>query len=534
MRLYRYKCRYAGENLIYVFSKFPIMQKLKPKHSRAIVQTVCYLYILLFVYTAISKLLDFENFRIQLAQSPLLSAYAGFIAPFIITAELFLVLLLCIKATRLSGLYSSFFLMIAFTVYIYIILNYSDFVPCSCGGIIEKLGWTKHMIFNIVFALLALLSVVLTEQEKGTRAGIVVLKSLLPSLLAAGLVVGLFLSSENIIKKENNFIRRFGQHPVRDEKVFDLRVNAYYFAGMAGGRIYLGNFTTPLVLTTIDTALTTMTSFKILPDNTEHPFRSIQVQVQPPFFYVYDGNVPVIYRGQTGGPVARTISFEDCYFSQLKVIDSVDFAFRGQSSKTRTNVLGRLSLHREPKVKLNEALLEKQVDGMFDTDGQLLCDDASGELIYIYTYRNEFLVMDNELTLLRKLHTIDTISRAQVKVHTLSDGKHKMEAPPLEVNKKSVVHNGVLFNESDLMGKFESREMWKQAVIIDMYRTDKQEYLGSFYIYHRGNNKMSRMLATDTHLYVLCGTEIVRYRFAQAVTSHFRTGEAENLNQSRQ
>jgi hypothetical protein len=108
-----------------------------------------------------------------------------------------------------------------------------------------------------------------------------------------------------------------------------------------------------------------------------------------------------------------------------------------------------------------------------------------------------------------------------------------MEAPPLEVNKNSVVHDHVLFNESDLMGKFESREMWKQAVIIDMYRTDKQEYLGSFYIYHRGKNKMSRMLATDTHLYVLCGTEIVRYRFAQAVTSHFRTGEAENLNQSR-
>ncbi|HUW93659.1 MAG TPA: MauE/DoxX family redox-associated membrane protein [Bacteroidales bacterium] len=509
------------------------MKKIITKHRQAIVKTVCCLYMLLFVYTALSKLLDFENFRIQLAQSPLLSAYAGIIAPFVIIAELLLVLLLCFKTTRLTGLYASFFLMIAFTVYIYLILNYSDFIPCSCGGIIEKLGWTEHMLFNIAFALLALVAVALTEKEKGTRTSIVILRSVLPSLVAVGIVTGLFLSSEHIIKKENNFIRRFGQHPIRDEKTFDLGVDSYYFAGVAGDRIYLGNVTAPLVITSLDTALTTQRSFKIRLDNTGHQFRSIQVKVQPPWYYVYDGNVPVIYRGQLGDSFACTVSYEDCFFSQLQVIDSTDFAIRAQSSKTKTLVLGRLSLHREPKVALSDSLLEKQIDGVFDSDGQLLRDAVSGELIYIYTYRNEFLVMDDELTLLRKLHTIDTITRAQVKVHTLSDGQHKMVAPPLQVNKKSAVHGRVLFNESNLMGKFESREMWQQAAVIDMYRTDEQEYLGSFYIYHRGKNRMSRMFVTDRHLYVLSGSEIVRYRFAQAVTSHFKTGEAENLKQSR-
>jgi hypothetical protein len=505
------------------------MKKIPSKCRQAVVPVVCYLYILLFIYAAISKLLVFENFRIQLAQSPLLSAYAGLIAPAVITIELLLALLLCFKSTRLTGLYGSMFLMIAFTVYIYIILNYSDFVPCSCGGIIENLGWTQHMIFNISFALLALAAIILTEKEKNTRAVIVTLKTLLPSLLSVGVVAGLFLSSEHIIKKENNFIRRFMYHPFIDEKAFDLGVNSYYFAGASDSVIYLGNFTAPLVLTTIDTALTAITSFKIKPDNTDHPFRSIQIQVQPPWFYVYDGYVPVIYRGLMGNPAARTISFEDCYFSQLQATDSAYFIFRSQSSKTKTQVLGRLSLHREPKVKINETLLEKQVDGMFDTDGQLLRDDVSGDIIYIYTYRNEFLVMDAELNLLQKLHTIDTISRAQVKVQTLSDGRHKMDAPPLEVNKTSVVHGGVLFNQSGLMGKFESPKMWKQASIIDMYRTDRQEYPGSFYIYNRGKNNFTRMFVTDTHLYVLCGNEIVRYRFAQTVTNYFRTGEAENL-----
>ncbi len=286
------------------------------------------MYVLLFIYTAISKLLDFENFGIQLAQSPLLSAYAGLIAPSVILTELLIVLLLCFKATRLTGLYGSFFLMIAFTVYIYLILNYSDFIPCSCGGIIEELSWTEHMVFNLVFAALASAGIVLVEKGKGTPTLAVVLKTVLPSLMAVGVVVALFLSSEHIIKKENNFIRRFGQHPIRDEKAFDLGVNSYYFAGIADGQVYLGNVTAPLVLTTVDTALTTKKAIKIRLDDTTHPFRNIQMKVNPPYFYLYDGSVPVIYRGYLGDSLARTVSFEDAYFSQLEVIDSVNFAIR--------------------------------------------------------------------------------------------------------------------------------------------------------------------------------------------------------------
>ena len=505
------------------------MQKLLIKYLSFLVPVTSYLYILLFVYAAISKLLDFENFRVQLAESPLLSAYAGLIAPAVISLELLLVLFLSFKTTRLTGLYASFFLMIAFTVYIYLILNYSDFVPCSCGGIIEKLGWTEHMVFNIAFALLALFAILFTENEKGIRSSLVIFKSILPSLMAAGVVVGLFLSSEHIIKKENNFIRRFGHHPIRDEKSFDLGVNSYYFAGMADGQIYLGNVTAPLVLTSIDTALTTKKTVKIRLDNVRHPFRFIQVQVKPPHFYLYDGTVPVIYLGLLGDSLAHTISFEDCYFSQLQMIDSVNFAFRAQSSRTKSWVLGTLDLKRNPKIKLNYRLLEKQVDGIFDTDGQLLQDEVTGELIYIYTYRNQFLVMDRKLTLLRNLHTIDTTSRAQVQVRLLSDGRHKMDAPPVVVNKTSIAHGQVLFNASMLMGKFESREQWRRAVVVDMYRTGIQEYLGSFYIYHRGKNRMTRMFATDKYLFVLSGNELVRYRFAQSVTRHFQTGEAENL-----
>ena len=503
------------------------MKKLHPKHFSILVPVTAYLYVLLFVYAGISKLLDYENFTVQLGQSPLLSAYAGLIAPTVIALELLLSLSLIRKNTRLIGLYASLFLMVAFTVYIYLILNYSDFVPCSCGGIIEKMRWTEHLIFNIAFVIMALFAIVLSEKEKHIQTRIVLLKTTFPSLLAVGVVVGLFLSSEHIIKKENNFIRRFGQHSIRDEKAFDLGVNSYYFAGIADGKIFLGNLTAPLVITCIDTALTSVETAKIELDDDKHPFRFIQLQVKPPHFYFYDGTVPVIYCGHLGDTTAHTVSHNNCYFFQLQVIDSVNFAFRAQSSQTKSWVLGTLNLEADPNIRLAQSLLEKQVDGIFDTDGQLLYDDASRELVYIYYYRNQFLIMDQELNLLQELNTIDTASRAKVQVRTLSDGRHKMDAPRLQVNKASMVHRQVLFNVSNLMGRFESRELWNRTSVIDLYRTNQQEYLGSFYVHDRGKDKLSGMLATDKYLFVLRGSEIVRYRFAQSVTEHFAAGEAE-------
>ena len=55
--------------------------------SNIVPSIVSYFFILLFVYASVSKLLEFERFQIQLAQSPLLSAYAGFVSYSVIIIE---------------------------------------------------------------------------------------------------------------------------------------------------------------------------------------------------------------------------------------------------------------------------------------------------------------------------------------------------------------------------------------------------------------------------------------------------------------
>ena len=134
---------------------------------------VCALFILLFVYAAVSKLSDYEKFRVQLGQSPLLTASAGTVAWAVPAVEIVLSGMLLFQKTRLIALYGCFTLMVMFTAYITAILNFSDFVPCSCGGVLEKLGWRDHLVFNIVFMLLAAMAILLFARKKSFMISIV-------------------------------------------------------------------------------------------------------------------------------------------------------------------------------------------------------------------------------------------------------------------------------------------------------------------------------------------------------------------------
>lgn len=475
--------------------------------------TAAYFFALLFIYASISKVLDFENFQVQLAQSPLLSAYAGFISYAVIIVEIIVAVLVCIKDTRLIGLYLSLAIMVSFTVYIYLILNFSDFVPCSCGGILEKLGWTEHLIFNIVCVLFAFVGINILEQQRKQKPYKAIVFSVVVGFVSAGVIIGLFLSSENIIKKENNFTRRFLLHPVIKDKTLDLKLNSYYFAGADSGRIYLGNITAPLLLTLVDTTLKATSQIKINLDKSDYKFRNLQLQVKAPFYYLYDGSIPVIYRGRLGDSIAKTISYRDAYFNQLVVIDSSKFAIRTQNSNNREYTLASLDLKRNQKVQMLPSILEKQIDGVFDSDGKLIQSSNSSHLIYTYTYRNQFIVLDRALNPRNKFQTIDTTKTAKVVIKRLADGRHKMSAPPLTVNKNQTANQYLLLNQSNLMGKHESAKIWKKTAVVDMYRIDKQEYVGSFNIYNNKENKMSHMMAIDKYLFVMIGNELMRYHF---------------------
>ncbi|MBC8032699.1 MAG: hypothetical protein H7Y03_01030 [Chitinophagaceae bacterium] len=118
-------------------------------------QLIAVLLFVLFVYTALNKYFDMANFRASLEESPWVGNYSIFVSYAVPLLELIVAALLLVPRTRLKGLYASFWLMLFFTIYIAYMLVFTPELPCSCGGVISEMTWPQHLVFNIVFTLLA-------------------------------------------------------------------------------------------------------------------------------------------------------------------------------------------------------------------------------------------------------------------------------------------------------------------------------------------------------------------------------------------
>lgn len=476
-----------------------------------IIQFTVYFHVLLFTYAAISKLLDFENFQIQLAQSPLLSAYAGIISYAVITIELLIALLLCINKTRLFSIYGTLFLMTGFTVYIYLILNYSDFIPCSCGGILEKLDWSQHLVFNFICVILSLLSIYILEKSLSINWKQTFVFTFFTILLSSVFLYILFINSEYIIKKENNFTRRFIPHPISNEKNINLKASTFYFAGNNGDTIFLGNRKAPLLLTTINPDFKNykIDTLKISEDR--HPFKKVELSILYPNYSIADGSIPIIFEGKFPNLHAKKVSQNKFYFTKIKMIAPHQYVIKATLTKNKKAILGTINTTNNEN-KINEKILKPQLDGIFDTDGNISFDVLHHNIIYTYLYRNQYIITDKNLLHTSTGNTIDTTKIAKIKLYTSSDGITKLAAPPIEVNEFQTVHNYILFNVSNLKGKFEPHSRWKDSKVIDVYHYQNKSYLYSFYIKNKNNKKTRSILATQNYFYALIGNDIVRYK----------------------
>ncbi len=134
-------------------------------HKKAIVVVIALLYIVLFVYTASSKLMHLGVFRLRLERMPYIAPYAQWISWGIPFLELVIAGLLLFHGYRLIGLYASLILMFVFTGYIIAVLQFSEHIPCSCGGVLSALRWDDHILFNMVFLVLALAAIILDKKQ---------------------------------------------------------------------------------------------------------------------------------------------------------------------------------------------------------------------------------------------------------------------------------------------------------------------------------------------------------------------------------
>lgn len=490
------------------------MKEIITKRRQVIVIAVCYLYIMLFVYTAASKILEFNDFRTQLGQSPIFAAVAEWVAYCVISAELLISVLLVLEKTRKAGLVFALTLMIMFTTYIIIILNFATFTPCSCGGFIESLGWTGHLIFNIVFILLALLALYLSLKTFTIKRFLLCFSGLL--LLGAGSVVIAYLWSDRQIERNNAFIRKYIPHGLEKAGEYKLESNSYYIAGVDSQTIYLGNYNAPLYLKLVDAGLTKEENVRVEIKNTDLPFKRVRIRVNPPYFFLGDGSVPVLFRGNINDWRAKTFSFDDAYFLQFLSIDSTNLIISTTSTQTRSNALGWLSrINDSIHLALNTSILVRQLNGTFDTDGILL-GNGDDRIVYVYHYRNAYEVADKQLNYLRTGNTIDTISRVQLDVaYYEKENQYGIGGRSIMVNKAAACYGDYLYIHTDRLGRYEDDDVLRSAGIIDVYDFKELKYLHSFYFYHQPQEKMRDFMVYKDRIIALVGDRLWIQRIKQ-------------------
>jgi len=130
-----------------------------------IIEAICMLYIVLFLYTGLNKMFFFSINEILFSQSEFLRPFSSILAWGVPIAEFIVSIFLFFPRVRMIGLFASLSLMIMFTIYIIITLLTSDDLPCSCGGIVQQLSWPQHIVFNIFFIALAIIAIVLLKKH---------------------------------------------------------------------------------------------------------------------------------------------------------------------------------------------------------------------------------------------------------------------------------------------------------------------------------------------------------------------------------
>lgn len=121
---------------------------------------VTLVYIALFTYTGLDKLLGIQEFRKAIDAQVFPASWTGPITWGIPILELVITGLLIVPRTNALGRFAGTALMLAFTIYTGIGANglFPD-NPCGCAGLFRSLSWWEHFAINMGILLLGVLAV---------------------------------------------------------------------------------------------------------------------------------------------------------------------------------------------------------------------------------------------------------------------------------------------------------------------------------------------------------------------------------------
>lgn len=295
-------------------------------------------------------------------------------------------------------------------------------------------------------------------------------------------------------------------------KRFDLKFNSYYIAGHSGTNLYLGNYTAPDNILRINADLTdTQTNIIHLDDKLSYRGFT-KVYVDSPYFYLTNGVERWLFKGRLDTWSADSIPIFIPYFQQAIPIGKNSAVFVYVSTKTESNALRKESVTGSRIER--DSILEKQLDGLFCTAGLLQYSKQMNNLTYTYIYRNQILLLDTNMNVLRKIKTIDPIDTVTFETAKIeSSNSTAITSPATMVNSKMARWKKYLFILSKLMGRNEDQVLFTRSSVIDIYDLEQSKYLYSVYLPSQDKNTspVSDLYVMNNYIYTISSHFINRY-----------------------
>jgi len=335
-------------------------------------------------------------------------------------------------------------------------------------------------------------------------------------ILLAGCTIGSIISialltftSSLLRKSPNHFIRQIPGHMVEGIKFIDLKKSGYYFAGTDSIYTYLGSYSINNEILRVDFHKGDYTK-EILnapPDLMVSSGSYLSIEEQRPI--LWDGIKSEVW---TGDDNHLLLKYKDQVSSFTKgiLISAASYILLSINKKNENELIRQ---ERSGQQKTGRGLLQKQIDGLFCTDGQLIKVPNSNKIFYTYFYRNQFICADTNLNLLYRGKTIDTNNYAKIKVAKIkSTNQLTLASPPKIVNKHTDANEKYLFIHSGLKADNETDKMHVESAAIDVYNVKDGKYKLSFYLPNFDGKSISDFRVYGNNLYALYDHYLYKYQ----------------------
>jgi len=331
-------------------------------------------------------------------------------------------------------------------------------------------------------------------------------------LLSIATVWLLYVAADKINHRPNGFIRLVPPHMATPQKILNIKYNSFYIAGATPTHIYLGNAVAPTYVLKTDYFLSDTSHIRLDTRQVKGIASPAMVAIDSPDVYMTVGVRGEILHAFMPDLTLQRLPEGRRQFYNASPVSPASFVLRTYDSISQQNILAKRILD-SGWLQPRKPVLEKQIDGVFCTDGVLHYDPGAARLVYVYYYRNQFLCLDTNLNIQYKGKTIDTVSHAHIKVASLaSEGRQTLTSPGGVVNRLSCMDGKWIYVNSKLMANNEKKSEFDKVSAIDVYSLEDGSYHFSFYLPHLGDKKLTAFRVFNKTLVALYDHYIYTFR----------------------